>query len=246
MKPRTARSSREDGFFVQRLTDVLLDPAFMAEVADLYVAIFNAKGQGEWGESWTRASAIMKLFGQTADDADRCHLATWRVAGQLAGLCLTYANRTMESIRPADLPPEARSSAVLDVVLAKLMLACGEDVLVLQYRELGIRREHRGGIEPIAALILLSGYPANDAGAGPAVFWTSSKSRLYPIVIGLGLEPLHRFGDPDDNVLLVGPSGVMRSRLELAPRRLAATIGLRLAWRRIKNWFGRPAERSLQ
>ena len=234
---KTAASAQADGYFVQRLSEALRDRGFLREVAACYVAIFNARGPGEWSEDWTPESARRKLFEEAAVDADRSYLATWRVRGVLAGLCISYAAPVPRSLRLTDLPPACQQPGCLDAVLAKLSGELGGERVIAQYRELGIRREYRRGLEPVASLMRLPGNPLHDAGASHVIFWTSSRSRLYPIVLGVGFRPFYRFDDPPANVLMIGEAAAIRRRLELPTTLLKAAIAARIVWLKLRERF---------
>ena len=228
MSLRTTGSPQEDGFCTQKLTAVLKDPALVTEVADCFTAIFNDRGRGEPAEDWTAETARRKLFLAEATDADRSHLTTWRVKGRLAGLCLTCFDRTKRSFRVSDLPPGCRDQATLDEVLAKLTEAAGADTLLIQYREMGIRRDCRGGLQPVLSLIMGPGGPPHAAGAAYVAFYCSSRGRLFPLVVGLGLQPIHRFGDAADNRLMFGSTALMQRRLSRPAWAVRTMIAARL------------------
>lgn len=233
MSLRTSDSPHEDGFCTQKLTVVLKDSALVTEVAECFTAIFNDRGRGEPAEDWTDETARRKLFLAAAPDTDRSHLTTWRVQGRLAGLCLTYFDRTARSFRLNDLPPGCRSQEVLDLVLEKLAVAAGPDSLMIQYREMGIRRSCRRGLQPVLSLIMGPGVPPLRAGADYVAFYCSSRGRLYPIVVGLGLQPIHDFGDAADNRLMFGSAVLMQRRLTRPAWMIRTMIAVRLGLRKI-------------
>jgi len=230
MMLRTVRSPTAEGFCTQKLSAVLQDPDLTAEVARCFTAIFSDRGRGEPAEDWEVETVRRKLFLAPAPDAERSYLTTWRLGGVVAGLCLTYFDRVGRSFRLSDLPPGSRDQATLDIVLAKLVEAAGADSLLIQYREMGIRREFRRGLDPVLPLIMGPGEPPHRAGAEYVAFWTSSRSRLYPILVGLGLHPIHRFGDAAGNRLMFGSAALMQRRLSrpawLIKTMIAGRLGL--------------------
>ncbi len=242
MLPRTSVSPQEEGFCTQKLTAVLQDQRLVTEVAECFTAIFNQRGRGEPAEDWTAETARRKLFLVPAPDTDRSYLTTWRLNGRLAGLCLTIQERAKLAFRLNDLPPGSRSPEMLNLVLAKLVKAAGADSLLIQYREMGIRRECRCGLQPILSLIMGPGGPPLEAGAAYVAFYTSSRSRLYPIVVGLGLQPIHCFDDPADNRLMFGSAVLMQRRLSRPAWLIKAMIAARLGLLRIGSFVHRLSD----
>ena len=70
------------------------------------------------------------------------------------------------------------------------------------FRELGIVKQHRGGIEPVLGIMLEPCRRGRKEGADFGFYWTSKDSRLYSLMIAFGMRVLYEFGDPERTVLL--------------------------------------------
>ncbi len=233
MRKNAVSDGRTDGFETGSFRDYAGDPARAAELIDWYISVFNAKGDGEWGEHWTPDAVRSKLFADIDAEAGRALIATWRVGGDLAGLSLLFVDRAAEVLSLKDLPPACREPAVLAAARDRLVRLVGSDTVVAQYRELGIRCEFRSGLDPVARLMLDPGLASMELGARYVCFWTSKNSRLYPIVIGLSMVPVHDFGDAAGDVLVVGSCAWLSRCLKFPRPLLKAVIAVRLAWWKI-------------
>ncbi|KPJ86107.1 hypothetical protein AMJ57_00455 [Parcubacteria bacterium SG8_24] len=196
------RKRTKTAFEVHRLSDAAADPTVAAETIEAYIRIFNAAGADEWNESWTEAQVRRKLFEETAPEADRCCLTLWRFGGQVAGLSLALLCEPLDSLTVRDLPPSFQGRQHLEGFRKHLSWIAGPKAKLVVYRELGIIPEYRGGLEPIIGLVIEPLSRARRAGANFGCFWTSRRSRLYPLMVGYGLRLIYDFHDPDDHVFM--------------------------------------------
>ncbi len=237
MSKTISNDDARDGFRTCGFDRFAADNERLAELVDWYVAVFNARGAGEWGEHWTPETAREKILADVASEAGRTLITTWRAQGALAGVSLVFVDRAADVLKVKDLPPACRDAAVLSSVRAKLSRLLGAATVVAQYRELGIRREFRSGLDPVARLMLDPGLASMEMGAEYVCYWTSKHSRLYPIVLGLSMVPVHDFGDRDGDVLMVGDCAWLSRCLRFPRPLLKAVIALRLAWLKISGRY---------
>ncbi len=225
----TAKTAFEDGFFTQRLSLAAASRRLVADVVAWYLEVFNARGFGEWGETWTPASAERKLFTDLADVADRSLITTWRVDGKVVGACILSVGRTEDVLAARDLPPGRQDSRTLEAVMKNVTWVVGRGQCVAQYREIGIIRAYRSGWQPILRLMMDPGVTAIETwGAAYQLFWTGKRARLYPIMAGLECRIIYDFGDAMGNVLMGDDIWATRRRLSEDEATVRAMIAERL------------------
>lgn len=196
----TANSFRDDGFFTQRLDEAAKDPLFIDEMVDWYIGVFNASGPGEWNEHWTPDEVRRKPFLNVADHGTTTFFATWRVNGVIAGLNCACLGAPRKVVSLTDLPPGLQAAEHLDPIAARLEWFAGHDATVSFYREMGIRKEYRSGLEPVLGLMANAMIAARAAGSTFGCFWTGKDSKFYPIVRGVDIRDIYEFGDPGRHV----------------------------------------------
>ncbi|HSD12408.1 MAG TPA: hypothetical protein VLC10_02520 [Patescibacteria group bacterium] len=221
-------SARDDGFFTQPFTGAVSDPALVDEIIGWYIDVFNAVGPDEWNEHWTADEVRKKLFLDTAADAERSFVTTWRSQGRLAGLGIVVV-APVSRFAASDLPPGCQDGSVLSGVRRSLGWLVGPETPILFYREFGLRKEFRGGLAPILRLLGDSLEAGMGIGAEYACCWTSRKKRLYPILVGLDLHLAYAFGDEQDNVLVGDVFPHLLRKIRTSPDEAALHIRERIA-----------------
>jgi len=191
-----------NGIQTLSLKEIAADPSLVEDVIGWYIAVFNATGPGEWGENWTPEQVRKKLFEDTAAEADRSFVAMWRKDGVLAGVDIICLMPVADAVTPRDLPPGLQDAATLANVNRHLEWAAGPKATIAMFRELGIRPEHRKGLQPVIGMtqgVMAAGLAA---GATYGCFWTSKTSNLYPIMVGYGVDVIYDFGDEKGHVFM--------------------------------------------
>ncbi|MEY4744272.1 MAG: hypothetical protein RL272_217 [Candidatus Parcubacteria bacterium] len=191
-----------DGIKTLSLKEVAADPRLVDDVIGWYIAVFNAKGPGEWNEDWTPEQVRKKLFEDTAAEADRSFVALWRKDGVLAGVHIICLMPAAGAIIARDLPPGFQDEATVAAVTRQLEWIAGPSAVVAMFRELGIRQEFRKGIDPFLGMTRAILQVGLSAGATFGCFWTSRDSNIFPIMIGYGAEVLYDFGDEKKHVFI--------------------------------------------
>jgi len=217
--------SHSDGFRTQIMSEALRESGFAEDLVSWYVAVFNSKGDGEWGERWTPESARRKLIDDTVGEHERTLVTTWRVGGKLVGACLVFVDRADRVLRLRDLPPGLQTPERLADCNRNLDWLISPRPLVAQYREIGILKEFRRGWEPVMRLMLDPGAASIDLwDAKYVLYWTSRKRRMYPIMCGLDNRIVYDFRDAEANVLMGEYTSEMRRRLSLPAEQCRAMI----------------------
>jgi hypothetical protein len=219
---------RQDGICVTRMSEAVIDGGFVDEIIALYIAIFNSKGEGEWGEQWTSDQVRKKLFEDVAAELGRSLVTTWRVGGALVGFSIVFIDPVATAVAIRDLPPGLQDGNVLAAVNRNLQWITGPDAIILHFREMGIRKEGRGGLAPVTRLLTDPGDVAYAGGATHHCYWTSRRSRLYPIVAAHDFHVVFVFGDTADNVLMSGDLGDALRRLKLSTAQGGAILAERM------------------
>lgn len=221
-----ALSHRDDGFFTQTLAEALTDAAFIDELVDCFMAVFNASGEGEWQEAWTVESVRNLLINDAPQNAHRVFLATWREGGALAGFSLVEIGGFDEVLRLSDLPPNHRTVEHLEGVKRQIEWLAGPKPVIVNQREIGIRQEFRKGLEPIVRLLL----DPMERGPEDAYIcnWTSRKAKLMPIILAMDVRVVYDFKDEAQHVFIGEDVKHLRRRL----RSGASSVGLMMKERR--------------
>ncbi|MFN2222598.1 MAG: hypothetical protein ACK2UH_08610 [Candidatus Promineifilaceae bacterium] len=219
---------RQDGFFTERLSEALGDPLFADELVDWYMRVFNDQTEGEWAENWTPELARQKLLIDTAGQHDQTIINGWRDNGQLAGVMIGYLDRVDRVIHLTDLPPGFQTAKKLAELNSHLEWLMGTDALVVQYRELGIIRQHRQGTA-VFRIFADAAKAAVDAGVRYGCWWTSRNSRVYQIDVGLGCHLAYDFHDPQQIVLMYTEGDQFLRRVTQSPGRMRQMMAARVA-----------------
>ena len=218
-----ASSFKENGFFTQQLSTAAADQSVADEVTDCYMRVFNATGEGEWQESWTKEATLQKLFLDPAADAPRSFLTSWRVNGELAGFGIAFVDDVDKAVALRDLPPGLQTQERLDAIRRNLVWLGGKGKLC-NYRELGIRREFRSGLAPVLQLIHDPLEKSATLGAQFSCCWTSRQSRLFPIISSMDVRMIYDFQDPAGHVLMGEDVAHACRRFSLPPKEVAVMM----------------------
>jgi hypothetical protein len=221
-----AASHREDGIFSQTLAEAAGDPLFIDEMVGWYIGVFNAAGPGEWNEHWTPEEVRRKPFLDAANDGGTSIVTSWRKDGILAGLAVVYVADADTAVTERDLPAGLREHRHLDAVVSRLRWFSGS-TKVAHFRELGILKQHRSGLEPVIRLLVEPLSRAGSAGAEFSCCWTSKGSRLYPLIKGLDIREIHDFGDPDGHILMGDDIASVVRRLRMPEQVILAMLSRR-------------------
>ena len=103
----------------------------------------------------------------------------------------------------------------------------GPDTAIAHYRELGIIRKYRNGIEPVYQLFAHSLPEENTSEVQHSCFWTSKKSRLFPIMTGLGGCIAYNFDDEMHNVFMFYECAQSYRQMKMPIKKIAAMIAAR-------------------
>lgn len=209
-------------------------PRYFEELVTTYLELYNARGRHEWQEDWTRETAGRKVLDALSLDQENRHpvlgLMLDQETREVAGFLLGAVLKTPENLGPADFPDATREQLEpSDVARVVSQLARDSRFPLLSLPEFGIRRPYRGGIRPIAGLIIPTIRRGRELGCRETLAWSTEGKKslvLFKLFHG-GVYPL---GGPrkwvcvKNNILAT----ILLTRVALASGRLFFPIMLRL------------------
>jgi hypothetical protein len=176
-------------------------PTIEDRMADCYCELYNARGRHEWGEDWTRETALQQIHKALRLDGEArvpiLHLMLDAedpelVVGFLFGAIL----RDVEALDGYGFPdPEAEglASGILDDLVAHLDRTSTFPICSLP--EWGILRPYRGGYRPNADLIVPLLEVAKQRGCRHSLAWSSVGKKSNVLLQAFGGRIFELGGD---------------------------------------------------
>ena len=229
-----------NGICVRKLTDAASDEEFVAAFVDCYISVFNSDGDGEWNESWSREQVREKIFGVAPEVAEKTRVVTASLDAVLTGFSVVHVDVMDKALGLQDLPPHLQTQELLTEVKRHLVWLAGEDPVVCNFKEVGIRKEHRQG--PSAVMKLFSDAYASslELGAEFACWWTSRNSRMYYLAMSLDGRLVYDCGDKEGHLMMGEEVKHALRRITTPGKELVRMLGERLKHHGIHNPY-RPS-----
>jgi len=173
----------------------------LTAIAVCYRDVFNTSG--EWEETWTTESALKEVQKAFAREESRDPVVTIIWDGDKAigfgwGLLTDVDHLVAERDMPFALPVELKQEGLAKAKLWLSEVAGASRVFL--YRDFGVLKASRDRLAgPLTQEILNR---VKVEGVKPLLYWTSTKSQVYNIGIGMKWVPFHYFPpQPDGKVL---------------------------------------------
>jgi hypothetical protein len=188
---------------VMLMSEVIKFPRLVGDIVRCYMEVFNAVGQGEWGESWTEETAHARLFGDADKVGAYAHVTILHEGIKTVGFTVTVTGPLDQVVTAAEMPPaystDQHAAAVRDGIRH---LTGQENPVVIIYRDIGIMLGHRRGLG-LAVDMVVSVLPHLQChGAVWGGGWTVRNSKLFGFLNHFQFKIAYDFGDSNGHVVI--------------------------------------------
>lgn len=194
------------------------DQNLLQSLINCYQAIFSAP---PWNEFWTEEEILSKINKELTDKSFLVILKgdkNFPVGGFCWGKILPI-NELENHIKIA---LKEKPSGIEKILSEK----CKEDK-ILYFHEFAIHPKFRAGLKPVISLLYYGLKFGSSHEVYQTLFWTSPKSHIFRLAIGVGYEPiftlkLHLKGNTEDIVFLFHPDfSILLEATKLSEKEIA-------------------------